>query len=91
MRTSDRFFNPSHSNFSSVILRHFLRKVSLNIQILVELDIFIRTSQMALVYGIQFTEVLTRGSQFRVESMLLRLAKIHDFCAPSVSIQQRNA
>uniref|UniRef100_A0A914P1V7 DNA-directed DNA polymerase family B exonuclease domain-containing protein n=1 Tax=Panagrolaimus davidi TaxID=227884 RepID=A0A914P1V7_9BILA len=78
-------------NLNSVVLRHFFRKASLNIQILSALDIFIRTSQMALVYGIQFTEVLTRGSQFRVESMLLRLSNIHEYCPPSVSVEQRSA
>lgn len=35
-----------------------------------------RTSQLAKVFGIDFTSVLTRGSQYRVESMLLRLTKV---------------
>lgn len=45
---------------------------------------------MARVYGIQFLEVLTRGSQFRVESILLRLATRKRFMAPSISDIQRN-
>uniref|UniRef100_A0AC34QVX4 Uncharacterized protein n=1 Tax=Panagrolaimus sp. JU765 TaxID=591449 RepID=A0AC34QVX4_9BILA len=75
---------------NGVVFRHFLRMANLDIQLLVALDIFIKTSQMARVYGIQFEEVLSRGSQFRVESMLLRLAKQHNFCAPSVGVEQRN-
>lgn len=45
---------------------------------------------MARLYGIQFIEVLTRGSQFRVESMLFRLAKSNGYFCPSVSNEQRN-
>lgn len=59
-------------------------------QILCSIDIFKRASQMARVYGIQFNEVLTRGSQYRVESMLLRLALKYKYRAPSVGIEQRN-
>ncbi|KAI1720058.1 DNA polymerase family B domain-containing protein [Ditylenchus destructor] len=72
------------------LLRHFMQKCELNIDLLSTIDVFIRTSQMARVYGIQFTEVLSRGSQFRVESMLLRLAKRQRFFAPSISPEQRN-
>uniref|UniRef100_A0A915CSK1 DNA polymerase n=1 Tax=Ditylenchus dipsaci TaxID=166011 RepID=A0A915CSK1_9BILA len=72
------------------IFRHFLTKTKLNIDVFVNLGVFVRTSQMARVYGIQFTEVLNRGSQFRVESILLRLAKRYKFVAPSVSPVQRN-
>ena len=39
------------------------------------LDIIGKTSEMARLFGIQFLEVMTRGSQFRVESILLRLSK----------------
>uniref|UniRef100_A0A7E4W7G4 DNA polymerase n=1 Tax=Panagrellus redivivus TaxID=6233 RepID=A0A7E4W7G4_PANRE len=79
------------ASLNSMILRHFHRKADISVQILVALDIFIKTSQMARVYGIQFTEVLNRGSQFRVEAMMLRLTAAHNFIAPSVSVEQRNA
>jgi DNA polymerase zeta len=35
----------------------------------------VRTCELARVFGIQFYEVISRGSQFRVESCMLRLAK----------------
>lgn len=41
------------------------------------------------LFGIQFYEVLSRGSQFRVESMMLRLAKPLNFVPVSPSVQQR--
>eukprot|EP01062_Namystynia_karyoxenos_P041988 TRINITY_DN3065_c0_g1_i1.p1 TRINITY_DN3065_c0_g1~~TRINITY_DN3065_c0_g1_i1.p1 ORF type:complete len:1589 (+),score=451.64 TRINITY_DN3065_c0_g1_i1:73-4767(+) len=39
------------------------------------LDLINRTAQLGKVFGVQFFEVLSRGSQFRVESMMARLAK----------------
>ncbi|VDM42220.1 unnamed protein product [Toxocara canis] len=77
--------------FSSVVTRHLRLCARLNLQIMSQLDLFTRTAEMARVYGIQFAEVLSRGSQFRVESMLLRLARRHSLAAPSVSPAQRTA
>lgn len=45
---------------------------------------------MARVYGIQFLEVLTRGLQFRIESILMRLAARKKFMCPSITDKQRN-
>lgn len=67
-----------------------MKKTSMYARILCTIDVFKRASQMARVYGIQFYEVLTRGSQFRVESMLLRLALKYKYRAPSVGVEQRN-
>ncbi|KAF5276245.1 hypothetical protein FQR65_LT04050 [Abscondita terminalis] len=53
------------------------------------LDLIGRTSELARLFGIQFYEVLSRGSQFRVESMMLRLAKPLNFIPVSPSVQQR--
>jgi DNA polymerase zeta len=40
------------------------------------------------VYGIEFSDVLTRGSQFRVESMMFRLAVPENYVMISPSRQQ---
>lgn len=57
--------------------------------ILDQLDLIGRTSEMAKVIGIQFYEVLSRGSQFRVESMMLRVAKPKNLVPVSPSVRQR--
>ncbi|KAG5883182.1 hypothetical protein JTB14_018199 [Gonioctena quinquepunctata] len=54
-----------------------------------KLDFLGRTSELARLFGIQFYEVLSRGTQFRVESMMLRLAKPLNFIPVSPSVQQR--
>ncbi|KMQ94289.1 dna polymerase zeta catalytic subunit-like protein [Lasius niger] len=48
-----------------------------------------RTCEHARLFGIQFYEVFSRGSQFRVESMMLRLAKPMNYIPISPSIHQR--
>lgn len=74
-----------------LVIRHQSMSARLNLRIMCQLDLFTRVSEMARVYGIQFAEVLSRGSQFRVESMLLRLARRHKLAAASVSPAQRSA
>lgn len=69
---------------------HFLERAKHGILLLNGIEVFLRTSQMCRVFGIQFFDVLTRGSQFRVESMLLRVAKKFSYMPPSISIEQRN-
>lgn len=46
------------------------------------------SSEFARVYGIEFSDVLTRGSQFRVESMMFRLAVPENYVMISPSRQQ---
>lgn len=50
-----------------------------------------RTSELARVFGIEFFSVLSRGSQFRVESMFLRLAHSQNYLAISPGSQQVTA
>lgn len=47
-----------------------------------------RTSELARVFGIDFFSVLSRGSQYRVESMLMRLARTQNYVAISPGSQQ---
>ncbi|MFH4973977.1 hypothetical protein AB6A40_000686 [Gnathostoma spinigerum] len=88
-RTLTEFIESSDEKMVGCVIRHLMLSSKVNLTILCHIDFFTRTSEMARVYGIQFAEVLSRGSQFRVESMLLRLARLHRFTAPSVSPAQR--
>ncbi len=44
-------------------------------QLLDQLDVVGRTSELARAFGIDFFSVLVRGSQYRVESLMARLAR----------------
>ncbi|CAI4232377.1 unnamed protein product [Auanema sp. JU1783] len=71
------------------VVGYLLRISFVDIHILSEMDWFLRNAEMARVYGIQLSEVWNRGSQFRVESMLLRLAHTLGYVAPAISPAQR--
>ncbi|KAI5736796.1 hypothetical protein M8J76_007192 [Diaphorina citri] len=70
-------------------VEHYLIRVTGIIRLIEQLDFIGRTSEMARLFGIQFYEVLSRGSQFRVESIMLRLSRLNNFVAVSPSIKQR--
>lgn len=70
-------------------MEHYVTRVRGNLELMEKLDMIGRTSELARLFGIQFYEVFTRGSQFRVESMMLRLAKPKNFVAVSPSVTQR--
>ncbi|XP_015858272.1 DNA polymerase zeta catalytic subunit isoform X3 [Peromyscus maniculatus bairdii] len=69
---------------------HYVSRVRGNLQMLEQLDLIGKTSEMARLFGIQFLHVLTRGSQYRVESMMLRFAKPMNYIPVTPSVQQRS-
>lgn len=74
---------------SWIVLQYYIVRARGTLEILDQLDLIGRTCELAKLFGIQFFEVLSRGSQFRVESMMLRMAKPRNFIAISPSVQQR--
>ena len=66
---------------------YYLIRAHGNILLMDQLDVIGRTSELARLFGIQFYEVLTRGSQFRVESIMLRLVKARNYIPISSSVQ----
>ena len=97
------------------MIEHYVSRVRGNTELMEQLDVIGRTSELARLFGIQFYEVFTRGSQvntfyhvcffkkdclillfyfiffkYRVESMMLRLAKPKNFVAVSPSVTQRS-
>lgn len=72
------------------VLNDVLERTKMNIEILDQLDLIGRTSELARVFGIKFYSVLDRGTQYRVESMLLRLSKPQNYLLLSISPLQRS-
>ncbi|XP_063988872.1 uncharacterized protein LOC135168522 [Diachasmimorpha longicaudata] len=90
-RTLTEWWNRDNINGRWRVVQHYGVRVLGVLRILEQLDIIGRTSEHARLFGIQFYEVFTRGSQFRVESIMLRLAKPLNYIAVSPSPQQRAA
>ncbi|CAH2105361.1 unnamed protein product [Euphydryas editha] len=81
-------------NDESRILRwipveYYLTKLSGTVRMMAKLDMINRTSELARLFGLQWWEVLSRGSQFRVESLMLRAARPLNLVALSPTVKQR--
>ncbi|GAX80194.1 hypothetical protein CEUSTIGMA_g7632.t1 [Chlamydomonas eustigma] len=70
------------------VVSTLVRRCRLSLAMVSELDLLGRTAEMARTFGIDLFSVLSRGSQYRVESMLLRLAHSQNYLAPSPSREQ---
>ncbi len=71
------------------VAQHFNRMCKDVMAMMQSMKILERTSQLAKVFGIDFTSVLTRGSQYRVESMLLRLTKVFQMVFAAVDMRSQ--
>lgn len=70
------------------VLDHFVARVQLNLDILEANEIVPRTSEQARLLGVDFFAVISRGSQFKVESTMFRIAKPENFILVSPSRKQ---
>lgn len=69
-------------------LSYALRRVKYCALLLAKAEVLLRTAEFARMYGVDFFSVLSRGSQFRVESVVLRITKPRSFMLPSPSRAQ---
>ncbi|KAF2007195.1 DNA polymeras-like protein zeta catalytic subunit [Amniculicola lignicola CBS 123094] len=69
-------------------LNYFISRVQLNLDILEANEIVPRTSEQARLLGVDFFSVISRGSQFKVESTMFRIAKPENFILVSPSRKQ---
>ncbi|KAK2890528.1 DNA polymerase zeta catalytic subunit isoform X2 [Channa argus] len=88
-RTLSDWFDHNTDLYRWKLVDHYVSRVRGTMQLLQQHDIIGRTSELARLFGIQFFHVLTRGSQYRVESMMLRLAKPLNYIPVTPSIHQR--
>uniref|UniRef100_A0A8R7PAS2 DNA polymerase n=2 Tax=Triticum urartu TaxID=4572 RepID=A0A8R7PAS2_TRIUA len=87
-KTLNRWFATGPGQGRHRCIEYVNSRAMLNLEIINQLDLVNRTSELARVFGIDFFSVLSRGSQFRVESMLLRLAHTQNYLAISPGNQQ---
>ncbi|KAL0967344.1 hypothetical protein UPYG_G00251070 [Umbra pygmaea] len=88
-RTLSDWFDHNTDLYRWKVVDYYVSRVSGTMQLLQQHDIVGRTSELARVFGIQFYHVLSRGSQYRVESMMLRVAKPMNYIPVTPSMQQR--
>ncbi|KAG8843189.1 DNA polymerase zeta [Serendipita sp. 405] len=73
---------------NSRVISYYVDMASMLLEVLDEIQIVIKTAEFARVFGIDFFSVLSRGSQFKVESFMLRIAKPESFVLISPSRHQ---
>ncbi|KAK9377526.1 uncharacterized protein V1513DRAFT_456365 [Lipomyces chichibuensis] len=66
-------------------IQYYISRASLNLELLKDQEVIERTSEQARLLGVDFYSVISRGSQFKVESLMGRIAKAENFMliAPS--------
>eukprot|EP00002_Diphylleia_rotans_P013155 TRINITY_DN2562_c0_g1_i23.p1 TRINITY_DN2562_c0_g1~~TRINITY_DN2562_c0_g1_i23.p1 ORF type:complete len:1638 (+),score=290.27 TRINITY_DN2562_c0_g1_i23:62-4975(+) len=80
------FQSDAHHQWRS--LQHYITKCNFTLELLDKMNLVSKTSEFARVYGIDFFSVLSRGSQYKVESMMIRLGKPQNYVFFSPSKQQ---
>ncbi|KAL8737539.1 MAG: hypothetical protein Q9181_001591 [Wetmoreana brouardii] len=70
------------------VVDYYVSRVQLDLEILEQNDLVPRTSEQARLLGVDFFSVFSRGSQFKVESLMFRIAKPENFLLPSPSRKQ---
>lgn len=86
--TLSRWFNENRNRWR--VIDYYLVRVVGQMRILDKFDLIAKVSELARVYGTQFIDVITRGSQIGIESMMLRLAKLKNLTPLSPTVMQRN-
>lgn len=84
---TDWYKNGRHRDLAKV-LRYYTTRTKMDIQILEENELIPRTSEQARLLGVDFFSVFSRGSQFKVESIMFRIAKPENFVLVSPSRKQ---
>ncbi|KAL7947757.1 hypothetical protein V8C42DRAFT_315486 [Trichoderma barbatum] len=72
----------------SRLLRYYRIRTRLDLEILESNELISRTSEQARLLGVDFFSVFSRGSQFKVESIMFRIAKPENFMLVSPSRKQ---
>lgn len=67
---------------------YFLNRTQINLEILNANELIPRTSEQARLLGVDFFSVFSRGSQFKVESLMFRIAKPENYILVSPSRKQ---
>ena len=82
------YYTSSKARQKARCLQYFLNRTRLNLEILEANELVPRTSEQARLIGVDFFSVFSRGSQFKVESFMFRIAKPENFLLASPSRKQ---
>ncbi|KAH8661863.1 hypothetical protein BX600DRAFT_382546 [Xylariales sp. PMI_506] len=87
-RTLSDWYQSAKPRDLSKLLRYYTTRTKLDIDILEANELIPRTSEQARLLGVDFFSVFSRGSQFKVESIMFRIAKPENFMLVSPDRKQ---
>ena len=87
-RELTRWYQSPRPRELAKVIDYFLSRVQLDLEILEQNELVPRTSEQARLLGVDFFSVFSRGSQFKVESLMFRIAKPENFILVSPSRKQ---
>lgn len=82
------WYSNGRPNDLAKVVEYYVSRVQLDVEILEQNELVPRTSEQARLLGVDFFSVFSRGSQFKVESLMFRIAKPENFLLPSPSRKQ---
>ena len=83
-----KWYNTGKARDLAMVIDYFVSRVQLDLEILEQSELIPRTSEQARLLGVDFFSVFSRGSQFKVESLMFRIAKPENFILVSPSRKQ---
>lgn len=87
-KTLTDWYNSGRHRDLGKVISYYLIRTRLDIEILETNELIPRTSEQARLLGVDFFSVFSRGSQFKVESIMFRIAKPENFLLVSPSRKQ---
>lgn len=87
-RDLTRWYKSKNPRDLAKVVEYFSSRVQLDIDILEANELIPRTSEQARLLGVDWFSVISRGSQFKVESLMFRIAKPENFMLVSPSRRQ---
>ena len=83
-----RWFQSGLPSDLAKVTEYFVSRVRMDLEILEANELVPRTSEQARLLGVDWFSVISRGSQFKVESLMFRIAKPENFIIVSPSRRQ---
>lgn len=87
-RTLTNWYRSTRMHDLSKVIRYYHSRTRMDLDILDANELIPRTSEQARLLGVDFFSVFSRGSQFKVESIMFRIAKPENLLLVSPSKKQ---
>ncbi|KAK4699740.1 DNA polymerase zeta, partial [Phenoliferia sp. Uapishka_3] len=86
--TLTQWYNSKSQQQLARVFAYWINRVEMDVELLEESEDISKNCEFARIYGVDFRSVRLRGSQFKVEAVMFRIAKPESFLLLSVTRQE---